>query len=274
MPNVFKTYCLFTALTLLALGSIGQNNVGIGTTTPHPSAILHVSDTNRGVLIPQTDTASIENYLSSLTPPSTVANGLMIYETNEKTYMYYDATQGRWKKLIDLVGKTGDRGIRGPQGPIGPTGHSTDWRDSTNDVPVLLNRDSCGDFYFNNSSGALWYVSCDTNGNRQWVDTLTADNQIGTFKAPDEQIFVVNMSSNGNGNHPPASGGSLSTDVNFFDIDGLNYSIDVRIDEIAYVWVVAHGSVSHSFGKNNFSYAQYDIQASGPAISVGHGGKN
>ena len=270
-----KYFFLCAMMVLFGFTISAQNNAGIGTTSPHPSALLQVSDTNRGVLIPQTDTASILDYVNSLTPPSTIANGLMIYEVNLETYVFYDATAGRWKKLIDQVGPVGDEGPQGPQGPIGDKGHTTIWRDSTNTIPVLLPTDSCGSYYFNRSTGVIWKVICDANNtNLRWVDTVSADIGIGTFKAPDETITISNYSSTGNRNEPPAAGGSLITDVNFVDIDGLSHNFTVDIDEIAYVWVVAHGSVSHSFGKNNYSHVQYDIELGGAiGIRQGHPGK-
>ena len=127
---------------------IAQNNVGIGTTSPHPSALLDISDTSRGVLITRTDTAAVQDYVDNLNPPAPIADGLMIYEINEETYMYYDGKQGKWRRLVDLVGPDGARGDRGPTGPTGPTGRHTDWRDSVNSTPTFVPAwDKCGDFY-------------------------------------------------------------------------------------------------------------------------------
>lgn len=61
-------------------------NVGIGTTTPNVSAILDVTSTNKGILIPR---------VSSF--PSNPATGLLVYYNND--FWYYNGTE--WK----IVGK-------------------------------------------------------------------------------------------------------------------------------------------------------------------------
>jgi hypothetical protein len=39
----------------------GQNNVGIGTIAPNASALLDLSATDKGFLIPRTDTTTLNN---------------------------------------------------------------------------------------------------------------------------------------------------------------------------------------------------------------------
>jgi hypothetical protein len=274
--NLFNISVTLAFLWISLSAAIGQNNVGVGTTTPHPSAMLEINDAERGVLIPQTDTVSIANYVSGLTPPATIANGLLIYEVNLKTYVYYDAPTNRWRKLTDLVGPIGPTGPRGPIGPTGPTGHTTRWRDSSNTIPVLMPDDNCGSYYFHNQTGVLWKVVCNPDGsNRRWADTSSVDNNFGIFRAPEETIIAATFRSTTNQNESMASGGpNISDDVVFVDINGLDMTFDIQRDEIAYVWVLSHGTVSNSFGKNNYSYAQYDIDLStGGTIKEGHAGR-
>jgi hypothetical protein len=273
--NIIDTLFLLCFLTISTV-VFAQNNVGIGTTSPHPSAILDIDDNDRGVLIPQTDTTAVLNYVNSLTPPSPIANGLIIYEVNLKTYVYYDGVLKRWRKLIDLVGPTGPTGLRGSVGPIGPTGHTTLWRDSVNSPPTLRPDDNCGSYYFHNQTGVLWRVVCNPDGsNRRWADTASVDNEFGVFRAPNETILAATFRSNLNQNESMASGGpNITDDVVLVNISGLNMTFDIQRDEIAYVWVFSHGTVSNSFGKNNYSYAQYDIQLSTAAqIDEGHNNK-
>ncbi len=55
-----------------------QAQVGIGTTSPDPSSILHISSANRGVLLPRVD-------LKNLWDKNTVDNPaeeLLVYNTN------------------------------------------------------------------------------------------------------------------------------------------------------------------------------------------------
>src|SRR5690554_6363657 len=64
--------------------------VGIGTTTPHESAILDVESTDKGMLIPRLTTAQRE----AIVPP---ADGLLMYNTETKTFWYFDGTN--WIEL-------------------------------------------------------------------------------------------------------------------------------------------------------------------------------
>ncbi|MBL4586440.1 MAG: hypothetical protein JKX84_05210, partial [Flavobacteriales bacterium] len=86
-----------TVVLLAAVTSINaQDNVGIGTVTPHPSAMVDINAQDKGLLIPRTDTLSI-------TDPAT---GLLIYTAVDSSFWYYDGILWR-------------RGV-GPQGPVGP----------------------------------------------------------------------------------------------------------------------------------------------------------
>jgi Collagen triple helix repeat (20 copies) len=76
--------------------SIGTNNIkqltvlpggntGIGTTTPNPSAILDLSATNKGFLMPRLTSAQ-------RTAVAAPAEGLKVYDTDTKTFWYYNGT--------------------------------------------------------------------------------------------------------------------------------------------------------------------------------------
>jgi hypothetical protein len=67
-----------------------NNNVGIGTATPHTSAILDVSSTTKGLLLPRMTTAQ-RNAIA------TPAAGLHIYNTDEKCANFYNGLC--WKSL-------------------------------------------------------------------------------------------------------------------------------------------------------------------------------
>jgi len=83
-----------------------QQNVGIGTLTPDSSSILDMVATDKGLLVPRTDTNAIN------TSFPTPATGLLIYQTSDNTFYYYDGTM--WRPM----GST----TQGPAGPTGPTG--------------------------------------------------------------------------------------------------------------------------------------------------------
>ncbi|MCT4664441.1 MAG: FG-GAP repeat protein [Flavobacteriales bacterium] len=75
---------LFLVLSLITKICHGQ--VGIGTTNPHPSAILEVKSQTKGMLIPRVDN---ENLIPN------PAEGLMIYDKTDQAINYY--TGNKWK---------------------------------------------------------------------------------------------------------------------------------------------------------------------------------
>ncbi|MBK9933909.1 MAG: hypothetical protein IPP05_07120 [Cytophagaceae bacterium] len=90
-----KVYLLAIG-TLLATATMAQkaatkDNVGIGTSTPDQSAVLDIQSANKGLLIPRLTVDQRNNIASP-------ANGLMIYQTNEKSgFYFYDGNA--WKPM-------------------------------------------------------------------------------------------------------------------------------------------------------------------------------
>jgi N-acetylneuraminic acid mutarotase len=77
------------------MGAILAQNVGIGTSTPDPSARLDVSDNQRGILIPRLTT----NERNAITTP---AHSLLIYNTDCNEYQYYIPGTG-WVSILTNV---------------------------------------------------------------------------------------------------------------------------------------------------------------------------
>lgn len=84
--------------------SYAQNNVGIGTTAPDPSAILDLTSSDKGFLCPRLTTAQ----MNSVAAPAT---GLFIYNTTLSAFYYYNGTA--WVPFLapsnawQLTGNTG-----------------------------------------------------------------------------------------------------------------------------------------------------------------------
>ncbi len=97
--NVKPFLSLLIALSFSYLAK--SQNVGIGTTTPHASAALEVSGTNKGILIPR---------ISFANRPTTPAAGLLIYQMDlDSGFYYYNGTA--WKYLPqELLSGTGNGG--------------------------------------------------------------------------------------------------------------------------------------------------------------------
>jgi len=103
--------------------------VGIGTTSPNASAVLDLSSTSKGVLVPR----MLASEVAQISNP---APGLLVYQTNGTPGFYYNSGTAAvpvWKLLgatgpagptgaTGATGATGPTGPAGPMGPAGPTG--------------------------------------------------------------------------------------------------------------------------------------------------------
>jgi hypothetical protein len=102
---------LFAALSF---NVAAQNNMGIGTLTPHPTAVLDLSTTDKGFLAPRLTSVQRDAIVNP-------ADGLLIYNTDDKTFWYFDGAQNLW---VQVSGQTGNVGPTGPQGLPGVNGPS------------------------------------------------------------------------------------------------------------------------------------------------------
>lgn len=83
--SVLRTLRAAVLSVAVSVPAMAQNNVGVGTTTPDPSAIMDISAQDRGVLVPRTDTLSI----------ATPATGLLIYTPSDSAFWYFDGVYWR-----------------------------------------------------------------------------------------------------------------------------------------------------------------------------------
>jgi len=81
-----KLFLLLSFLLSFCLNA----QVGIGTTTPHPSSILDIESTSQGVLVPRMSTLQRTTILLP-------AEGLLVFDTDENAFYYYDGVI--WVKL-------------------------------------------------------------------------------------------------------------------------------------------------------------------------------
>ncbi|MBL4586127.1 MAG: collagen-like protein [Flavobacteriales bacterium] len=123
--NTFTRYFASTiviGISFLFLNdAFAQNdNVGIGTTSPQPDAILDISSTDKGMLVPRVSTLQrlgIANPPGSFLAPD--AQGLLVYDFNIQQFCY-------WNPDVLPVGDWvcfGEGGIGGNVGPTGPQGN-------------------------------------------------------------------------------------------------------------------------------------------------------
>lgn len=78
-----------------------QNNVGINTISPDPSAALHIEASDKGILIPRM-TSEQREFISD------AATGLLVFDTDTGSFWFYDGT--KWVDLSPLPAnpQTGD----------------------------------------------------------------------------------------------------------------------------------------------------------------------
>ena len=91
--NALFSLRIISFLICLTLGMGMQAQVGIGTASPDDSAMLHVYSPSKGVLLPRVTTSG---RLGIASP----ATGLIVYDTNLHTFMYFDGAS--WKALATV----------------------------------------------------------------------------------------------------------------------------------------------------------------------------
>ncbi len=78
-----RVRCIAAGIAVVLASSVwGQQNVGIGTNTPHPTALLELYSTSKGLLIPRMTQAERD----AISSPAT---GLLIYQTDNTPGFYY-----------------------------------------------------------------------------------------------------------------------------------------------------------------------------------------
>ncbi len=99
----------------------GQNNVGLGTLMPAPSAILDIDGSpanNKGLLIPR---MTATQRLAIVSP----ANSLLVFDTDSACFFYWNSAAISWKSLCNAgTGGAGIAGNTGSTGFVGTTGNS------------------------------------------------------------------------------------------------------------------------------------------------------
>jgi len=87
----------FAIIPLLFIES-STAQVGIGTTNPDSSSLLDISSTDKGILTPRMSTAQ----RNAISEP---ANGLLVYDVDERAFYYFEEDTEDWVKLNSSLEK-------------------------------------------------------------------------------------------------------------------------------------------------------------------------
>ncbi len=120
-----KKYILIISTITLCLNLAAQQNVGIGTTSPNESAILDVSSTTKGVLVPRMTAAQ----RMAIASP---AMGLMAFDIDSSSFAYYNGTNWMFVK-----GKNNNANNWSSTGNAGMV-DSTNFIGTTDNVPFTI----------------------------------------------------------------------------------------------------------------------------------------
>ncbi len=92
-----KTIFIYLAFLfqVFSVSIFAQNNVGVGTSSPDPTAVQDVNSTNKGLLIPRMDA-------TARTAIASPAQGLMVYQTSAPEGLYIFNTSLGWLKVSTM----------------------------------------------------------------------------------------------------------------------------------------------------------------------------
>ncbi len=223
IPQVLRYIQLKNTLLVLvvfaySLQSNGQ--VGIGTQTPHSSAILDLTSTEKGLLIPRLNAAQ----RNAIANP---ANGLLVYDTEEEKLFFFDGVQ--WNEL-GKIGPQGPQGIAGPKGDQGDPGASgsdgangtngTNGADGADGISITSVVDNGnGTFTVNYSDGGDDTFSVPAGGGSGWqldgnAGTNPTTEFIGTTDAQDLVFKTQNIERFRLKSGPATTGGFMGINTN------------------------------------------------------------
>lgn len=105
----------YSSTSAPANGAIIEGIVGIGTNSPNSGAVLDIVSTDKGILVPR-----VSNPVTISSP----SDGMLIYNTTNKKFNYYDGGASIWREIGSSgpTGATGETGTTGPKGETGAQG--------------------------------------------------------------------------------------------------------------------------------------------------------
>lgn len=249
-----------SALTIA--GHVQAQNVGIGTTSPHSSAALHINSTTRGFLPPRMTTIQRNAIASPL-------NGLMIYDTDlERVYTFADGT---WRYIItNEIWANNETAIYQTSRNVGiGTAAPQEKLHVIGNIRTSGNFLSSGEIIVNNDAGILTFQNAGVD--KTFVQLSGENLRVGTFSANNTGQFIVRT--NGSDRFVVGSSGNVgvanSNPLQRLDVNGnINLTGQVlRTDKtgLANMLPVAYGVIT-SDGTLYSGTENFTITKSGTGI--------
>lgn len=86
--------CAVVLFTFVIAGALpAQQNAGLGTASPHPSALLDMTSGTQGLLVPRMNTLQ----RTSIASP---ANGLLVFDTDASRFYFYNSATTSWIPVL------------------------------------------------------------------------------------------------------------------------------------------------------------------------------
>lgn len=175
-----------------------QNNVGINTPTPDPSAALHVEANDKGVLMPRLTTEQRQNILNA-------AVGLMVFDTDTESFWYRETAEWvelgahTWEKNENNAYFNGGNigiGLSNPQQKLDVAGAVKLGDTSTPIAGTIRWNPDTEDF--EGYTGTRWKSLTDT-GNKFWGNTnlmytSTENNKLTAADGTAQDFFGASLS--------------------------------------------------------------------------------
>jgi hypothetical protein len=193
-----KLTILFVLLIFLGLNFLfSQNNVGISdpadNVTPHPSSILDIYSTSKGLLIPR---MTSQQRVAIQSP----ADGLLVYDTDSACFIFYKSSVSQWISLCRIT----------------QSSSGSDWSILTNNfnndgnLVITTNQPSTI-----TSTNSVWLTSGNSNTNSgSFIGTT--DNQPLVFRTNNSEKLRITTNGNvGIGTNNPSAQLEVSGSLRF-----------------------------------------------------------
>ena len=152
MKKIIQIFTFFASIAVIftPIFSYSQNSVGIGTSTPDASAIVDVTSTEKGMLIPRMTAAQ----RGMITSPAT---GLMVFQTDATAgFYFYNGTA--WTSLNGTNGQGVPTGGTTNQvlAKVDGTNYNTQWVTPSGGSSLPSQTGNAGKYLTTNGTTASW----------------------------------------------------------------------------------------------------------------------